>query len=187
MVSDQTMNLKYKNRVLCPSRQNSTFFFLTLRCVDDKKRSFTSENGTMTEISSNMKNSIVTSEMKMDQVKLPLGTWLPWIRKTSSQNPSCTDCTRTARANDVRACAARGGSALASGVPPQKNQHGWFRLQLDELDVGAGSLQTRGGDVVKLGGASGVYGRRVVPLVCLGGSDKCHSLVSSSLPMNCST
>lgn len=58
MVSDQTMNLKYKNRVLCPSRQNSTFFFLTLRCVDDTKRSFTSENGTMTEISSNMKNSI---------------------------------------------------------------------------------------------------------------------------------
>lgn len=71
MVNDQTIHLKYKKRVLCPSKMRllkteHTFVFFKLKCVEDTKRSFTSENGTMTEISSNMKNSIVTSEMKMD-------------------------------------------------------------------------------------------------------------------------
>lgn len=55
--------MSFKNAIV---EDKQYILFLKLRCVEDTKRSFTSENGTMTEISSNMKNSIVTSEMKMD-------------------------------------------------------------------------------------------------------------------------
>lgn len=55
--------MSFKNAIV---EDKTVHSFFKLKCVEDTKRSFTSENGTMTEISSNMKNSIVTSEMKMD-------------------------------------------------------------------------------------------------------------------------
>lgn len=161
------------------------YLFFKLKCVEDIKCFFISENGIMIEIFLNMKNFIVIFEMKMDQVKLFLGIWLLWICKIFLQNLLCIDCMCMVWVNDVRVCVVCGGLVLVLGVFFQKNQYGWFWFQLDELDVGVGLLQIRGGDVVMLGGVSGVYGWWVVFLVCLGGFDKCYLLVFLFFLMNC--